>query len=160
MPNFEAFMGKVNQGLLLNNRFTVSCPALADSELLCQSASLPVISVQHYEYKQTGHGLRIPNNFTYEPLTLTFIIDKNGTPYKEAYQWIDKILTNSYEFVDMGDYEEDITVKEYAPDDSLVGTWTYERCWPTQISAKEKTNVGTALDTFTITCNYTQSKYE
>lgn len=160
MPNFEAFIGKVNSGLMLNNRFAVTCGKLGgDAHLLCQSATLPVISIQYFEYKQTGHGMKIPNNFTFEPLSLTFIVDKNGSPYKEAYQWIDSILTEKYEFNEMSSYEEDITVEEYAPDDSLVGTWKYQNCYPTQITPKEKTNKGTDVDTFTMTFMYEQSSY-
>jgi len=160
MPGFEGFKAKVDQGLLLNNRFTFQCGELRSAEHMCQSVSLPVISMQFFEWKQTGAGLKIPNNFTYEPLTATFIIDKNGQPYKEAFQWINSITTFTYQFNDMDSYEENITIKEYAPDDSQVGEWNYLQAYPFQISPREKTNAGADVDTFSVTFAYRQVTYK
>lgn len=160
MPGFERFMTKINEGMLLNNRFEVTCDKLGEnSPILCSSANLPIQSIQFFEFKQTGHGLRIPNNFEYEPLTLTFLIDKNGSPYNEAYKWLDSIMTDEYQFNDMKSYMGEVKVVEYTPDDQSVGTWEYKDCWPSQITPREKTNEGTELDRFTITIVYNQMTY-
>ena len=161
MPFFNQFRQKVMEGMMPNNRFIVRAFKLGyDSQYLATNVTLPVISYTTLEWKQTGHGVKIPNEFTFEPFTITYRIANNGTPYRQAVEWLNSITTDSYAFNDMSTYTEDIRVIEYNRQDERVGSWLFREAYPTNISERSKSNeANTTIDTFTINFNYKDSDY-
>ena len=161
MPLFDQFRTKVMEGMMPNNRFLVSAPKLGRNALfLATDVTLPVISYTTLEWKQTGHGVKIPNEFTFEPFTITFQIDKTGSPYREAFQWLDSITTEDYAFNDMSTYTDNIIIFEYNRQDEMTAQWKYKDAYPTNISERSKSNISnTTIDTFTINFNYKDSTY-
>lgn len=83
----------------------------SDLGLLCNEASLPSRKLNTVEVKTSGFSRKVPNNYTYEDITFSFIDTNDHLAYNIFSNWMDGInnpYTNSGKFYD--DYTSDIKV--------------------------------------------------
>ena len=107
--------------------------------LTCKSISMPKINLEKTEIHRMHNLYKVSGSkITYDDITCAFydFVD-NG-----AAQYIDNWHTQIYDIGTslMGfpsTYKKNLTVVVYAPDHSIVETWTLVGAWPMTISRKD-----------------------
>ncbi len=78
-----------NTSFLQTTRYTFIIPNLPFAKYFCQSINLPGISSNEIEVTNPfSSTYRHPTKMTYEPFTISFLIDEDLRVWEETYKWI------------------------------------------------------------------------
>lgn len=125
---------------LFNVRVNFPAYALGDAELtsfMCKAAALPASLTETITVPFRGRQLKIAGDRTFEEWTIT-IINDTGFEVRDAMErWMNGI--NSHQantgFNDPAEYQTDLSVDQLDKDGTVVKTYFFRSCFPTNIAA-------------------------
>jgi hypothetical protein len=166
MAKIQEFISEVKtQGLARTNRFIVelSAPAVAQQSvvkkalLFCDTAQLPGISYATTQNRTFGEFREIPYDKLYEPITLTFFVDRDMHVKSLFDNWIHQIQnpsTHTFEYYNRYTTQMKIEVQDLN-DKSKYVVDLYE-CYPKSVGAVQLS--AESKDIMKMTVNF-QYKY-
>jgi hypothetical protein len=145
--NISDFVGQLTSGLARTNRYTVNMTLpqglsfhISDNNkvaLLCESISIPALTVNSVAIRTFGEVREMPTEFNYDPITLTFYVDGDMIVKDVFDKWIKSVQNgssrtfnyyNNYICDRMFIYVEDLE------DNKIYETVVYE-AWPKTVQA-------------------------
>lgn len=142
----DDFKSKLKGGGARPNLFraTVNFPAYAggDVELtsfLCKAAQLPASVMNVIEVPFRGRTLKIAGDRTFEVWSPTIINDTDFSTRNAMERWMNGINAHSANtgLTDPIDYQADLFVEQLDKDGSVLKTYNFRGCFPTNLSAIE-----------------------
>ena len=139
----DDFKSKIRGGGARPNLFkaTVNFPAYAggDVELtsfMCKGAQLPVSQMNVVDVPFRGRQLKVAGDRTFEPWTVTIINDTDFTVRDSMERWANGINAHSANtgLTNPVDYQADLIVEQLDRDESVIKTYNFRGCFPTNVS--------------------------
>lgn len=140
----DDFKSKLKGGGARANLFDVRVNfpayALGDAELtsfLCKAAALPASVGAPIEVPFRGRVLKIAGDRTFEEWTIT-VINDTGFEIRDAMErWMNGINSHNANtgFTDPDEYQTDLSVDQLDKDGTVLKTYNFRGCFPTNISA-------------------------
>lgn len=87
----ESFLTTIpqNTSFLQSTKYTFVIPNLPFARYFCQSINLPGVSSNEIEVPTPfSNTYRHPTKMTFEPFTISFLIDEDIKVWEETYKWI------------------------------------------------------------------------
>jgi len=129
----------VNSNLLQSTQFMMNFAKIPDTNYFCQSVTVPGINMSEVQQPTPFSDVwRAGDKLTYDPLTITFLVDEWLNSWKNIHDWM-RGLTYPTKF---REYEKQKAEGLYS-DCSLtilnglnnpVMKYTYKNCFPTSLS--------------------------
>jgi len=140
----DDFKSKLRGGGARPNLFkaTVNFPGYAggDVELtsfLCKAAQLPASVMNVIEVPFRGRQLKIAGDRTFETWTVTILNDTDFNVRNAMERWMNGI--NSHQantgLTNPVDYQADLIVEQLDRDESVLKTYNFRGCFPTNVSS-------------------------
>lgn len=140
----DDFKAKLAGGGARPNLFkvTVNYPAYAGGDVentsfMCKGAQLPASVIAPLPISFRGRQLQLAGDRTFEPWTVTIINDTDFRTRDALERWMNGInghQTNTG-LVNPADYQSDLVVEQLDRDESVLKTYNFRGCFPTNISA-------------------------
>jgi hypothetical protein len=156
----EDFKSKLRGGGARPNLFkaTVNFPGYAggDVELtsfLCKTAQLPASIIANLDVPFRGRQLKIAGDRTFEPWTVTIINDTDFSIRNAMERWMNGINAHSANtgLTNPVDYQADLVVEQLDKDSSILKTYNFRGCFPTNVSAIDVSyETNDAIEEFTV----------
>jgi len=156
----EDFKSKLRGGGARPNLFkaTVNFPGYAggDVELtsfLCKGAQLPASIIANIDVPFRGRQLKIAGDRTFEPWTVTIINDTDFTIRDSMERWMNGINSHSANtgLTNPVDYQADLIVEQLDKDSTILKTYNFRGCYPTNVSAIDVNyETNDAIEEFTV----------
>lgn len=156
----EDFKSKLRGGGARPNLFkaTVNFPGYAggDVELtsfLCKTAQLPASVIANLDVPFRGRQLKIAGDRTFEPWTVTIINDTDFSIRNAMERWMNGINAHSANtgLTNPVDYQADLVVEQLDKDSSILKTYNFRGCFPTNVSAIDVSyETNDAIEEFTV----------
>ena len=156
----EDFKSKLRGGGARPNLFkaTVNFPGYAggDVELtsfLCKTAQLPASIIAELDVPFRGRQLKIAGDRTFEPWTVTIINDTDFSIRNAMERWMNGINAHSANtgLTNPVDYQADLVVEQLDKDSSILKTYNFRGCFPTNVSAIDVSyETNDAIEEFTV----------
>ena len=140
----DDFKAKLKGGGARPNLFraTVNFPGYAggDVELtsfLCKAAQLPASVMNVIEVPFRGRQLKIAGDRTFETWTATILNDTDFTIRNSMERWMNGINSHAANtgLTNPVDYQADLVVEQLDRDETVIKTYNFRGCFPTNISA-------------------------
>ena len=156
----EDFKSKLRGGGARPNLFkaTVNFPGYAggDVELtsfLCKTAQLPASIIAELAVPFRGRQLKIAGDRTFEPWSVTIINDTDFSIRNAMERWMNGINAHSANtgLTNPVDYQADLVVEQLDKDSSILKTYNFRGCFPTNVSEIEVNyETNDAIEEFTV----------
>jgi hypothetical protein len=140
----DDFKAKLKGGGARPNLFRaiVNFPAYAagDVELtsfLCKAAQLPPSVMNVIEVPFRGRQLKVAGDRTFEPWEITVLNDTDFTVRNSMERWMNGMNNHSENtgLTNPVDYQADLIVEQLDKDGSVLKTYTFRGCFPTNVAA-------------------------
>ena len=140
----DDFKSKLRGGGARPNLFraTVNFPGYAEGDVeltsfLCKAAQLPASVMNPIDVPFRGRQLKIAGDRTFEPWTPTIINDTDFSVRNAMERWMNGINAHQANtgLVNPVDYQADLIVEQIDRDESVIKTYNFRGCFPTNISA-------------------------
>lgn len=140
----DDFKSKLRGGGARPNLFkaTVNFPGYAggDVELtsfLCKAAQLPASIMNVIEVPFRGRQLKIAGDRTFEAWTVTVLNDTDFNVRNAMERWMNSISAhqNNTGLTNPLDYQADLVVEQLDRDETVVKTYNFRGCFPTNVAA-------------------------
>lgn len=140
----DDFKSKLRGGGARPNLFkaTVNFPGYAggDVELtsfLCKAAQLPASIMNVIEVPFRGRQLKIAGDRTFEAWTVTVLNDTDFNVRNAMERWMNGINAhqNNTGLTNPLDYQADLVVEQLDRDETVVKTYNFRGCFPTNVAA-------------------------
>jgi hypothetical protein len=140
----DDFKAKLKGGGARPNLFraTVNFPGYAEGDVeltsfLCKAAQLPASVMNPIDVPFRGRQLKIAGDRTFEPWTPTIINDTDFSVRNAMERWMNGINAHQANtgLVNPVDYQADLIVEQLDRDESVIKTYNFRGCFPTNISA-------------------------
>ena len=139
----DDFKAKLKGGGARTNLFkaTLNCPAYAggDAELtsfMCKAAQLPASLMAEIEIPFRGRILKIAGDRTFDTWDVTVINDTDFNVRNAMERWMNGINAHKANtgLTAPVDYNADLLVEQLDRDESVLKTYNFRGCFPTNIS--------------------------
>ena len=140
----DDFKAKLAGGGARPNLFkvTVNFPAYAGGDVentsfMCKGAQLPASVIAPLPVLFRGRQLQLAGDRTFEPWTVTIINDTDFRTRNALERWMNGInghQTNTG-LVNPADYQSDLVVEQLDRDETVLKTYNFRGCFPTNIAA-------------------------
>ena len=140
----DDFKAKLKGGGARHNLFraTVNFPGYAEGDVeltsfLCKAAQLPASVMNPIDVPFRGRQLKIAGDRTFEPWTPTIINDTDFSVRNAMERWMNGINAHQANtgLVNPVDYQADLLVEQLDRDESVIKTYNFRGCFPTNLSA-------------------------
>ena len=140
----DDFKAKLAGGGARPNLFkvTVNFPAYAggnveQTSFMCKGAQLPASVISPIPVSFRGRQLQIAGDRTFEPWTVTIINDTDFVVRDAMERWMNGINghTTNVGLVNPADYQSDLIVDQLDRDESVLKSYTFRGCFPTNVGA-------------------------
>lgn len=140
----DDFKAKIRGGGARPNLFkaTINFPAYAQGDVeitsfLCKAAQLPASVMNFIDVPFRGRQLKIAGDRTFETWTPTIINDTDFGVRNAMERWMNGINAHQANtgFVNPVDYQADLIVEQIDRDETVLKTYNFRGCFPTNISA-------------------------
>lgn len=140
----DDFKAKLKGGGARPNLFRaiINFPAYAagDVELtsfLCKAAQLPPSVMNVIEVPFRGRQLKVAGDRTFEPWEITVLNDTDFTVRNSMERWMNGMNNHSENtgLTNPVDYQADLIVEQLDKDGSVLKTYTFRGCFPTNVAA-------------------------
>ena len=140
----DDFKAKIRGGGARPNLFkaTINFPAYAQGDVeitsfLCKAAQLPASVMNFIDVPFRGRQLKIAGDRTFETWTPTIINDTDFNIRNAMERWMNGINAHQANtgFVNPVDYQADLIVEQIDRDESVLKTYNFRGCFPTNVSA-------------------------
>ena len=151
------------QGLARTNRFSISIASpIIDEDIrtihiLCDSVSMPGISLNTTEQKIYGEVRELPIQPVYEPITFTFYVDTNMGVKNMFEKWINLIRdprSRSFNYYSNYVVDTEIYVHRIDSDEDIVHKVTLYESYPKSLSAIQLDYGSKDVMKYSVTMNY------
>lgn len=127
---------------LFNCRVNFPAYALGDTELtsfMAKAAQLPASIQAPIEIPFRGRVLKIAGDRTFDVWTVTIINDTDFAVRDAMERWMNGINSHNENtgFTDPAEYQTDLAVDQLDKDGTVLKTYNFRSCFPTNISAIE-----------------------
>jgi hypothetical protein len=127
---------------LFNCRVNFPAYALGDAELtsfMAKAAQLPASIQAAIEIPFRGRVLKIAGDRTFDVWTVTIINDTDFAVRDAMERWMNGINSHNANtgFTDPDEYQTDLAVDQLDKDGTVLKTYNFRSCFPTNISAVE-----------------------
>ncbi len=155
----DDFKAKLKGGGARSNLFkaTVNFPAYAggDAELtsfMCKAAQLPASVMNVIEVPFRGRQLKIAGDRTFEPWNVTVLNDTGFEVRNAMERWMNGINAHSANtgLTNPVTYQADLIVEQLDKDGSVVKTYNFRGCFPTNMSSIDVSYENEAIEEFTV----------
>ena len=155
----DDFKAKLKGGGARSNQFraTVNFPAYAggDAELtsfMCKAAQLPASVMNVIEVPFRGRQLKIAGDRTFEPWTITVLNDTGFEIRNAMERWMNGINAHTANtgITNPGLYQSDLVVEQLDKDGSVLKSYTFRGCFPTNVAAIDVSYETEAIEEFTV----------
>lgn len=142
--NIDEFKARLQGGGARPNLFkvTVNYPSyvggdISTASFMVKGAALPGSVVAPIEVPFRGRKLQIAGDRTFEPWTITVINDTDFEVRNAMERWMNGINahTSNVGITNPNDYQADLIVEQLDKDESVIKTYAFRGCFPTNISA-------------------------
>ena len=139
----DDFKAKLAGGGARPNLFkaTVNFPGYAGGNVeltsfMCKGAQLPGSTIAPLPISFRGRQLQIAGDRTFEPWTVTVINDTDFNVRDAMERWMNGINghTTNTGFVNPADYQADLVVEQLDRDETVLKTYNFRGCFPTNIT--------------------------
>lgn len=140
----DDFKSKLRGGGARPNLFkaTLNFPAYAGgdvelSSFLCKTAALPVSEMALVTVPFRGRQLKIAGDRTFANWTVTIINDTDFNVRDAMERWMNGINghTTNTGIVNPADYQSDLIVDQLDRDETVLKSYTFRGCFPTNVGA-------------------------
>jgi len=140
----DDFKAKLRGGGARPNLFraTINFPGYAEgnseiTSFLCKAAQLPASVMNFIDVPFRGRQLKIAGDRTFETWTPTIINDTDFEIRNAMERWMNGINAHQANtgFVNPVDYQADLLVEQIDRDETVLKTYNFRGCFPTNISA-------------------------
>jgi len=140
----DDFKAKIRGGGARPNLFkaTINFPAYAQCDVeitsfLCKAAQLPASVMNFIDVPFRGRQLKIAGDRTFETWTPTIINDTDFGVRNAMERWMNGINAHQANtgFVNPVDYQADLIVEQIDRDETVLKTYNFRGCFPTNVSA-------------------------
>jgi hypothetical protein len=140
----DDFKAKIRGGGARPNLFkaTINFPAYAQGDVeitsfLCKAAQLPASVMNFIDVPFRGRQLKIAGDRTFETWTPTIINDTDFGVRNAMERWMNGINAHQANtgFVNPVDYQADLIVEQIDRDETVLKTYNFRGCFPTNVSA-------------------------
>lgn len=109
------------------------------SSFMIKSAQLPASTMAEIVVPFRGRQLKIAGDRTFEPWTVTVINDTNFAVRDAMERWSNGINAHSANtgITNPTDYQSDLIVEQLDKDGTVIKTYNFRGCFPTNIDAIE-----------------------
>lgn len=110
-----------------------------DLSILCQTTSLPTRTITTTDYAGTQrHAFKIPNGYTFDALTCTFLVGNDFFPKDLFDSWLDQSIDpKSYRVKYLSEYSSTITIWQLDQENKLGYGVKLNHAFPTAVSPLE-----------------------
>ena len=164
MSTLNEFIATVKtQGLARTNRFSVNIASpIIDEDMrmihiLCDSVSMPGISLNTTEQKVFGEVRELPIQPVYEPITFTFYVDTNLGVKNMFEKWINTIRdpqTRAFNYYSNYVVNTEINVHRIDSDEDIAHKVTLYESYPKTLSAVQLDYGSKDVMKYSVTMNY------
>lgn len=164
MSTLNEFIATVKtQGLARTNRFSIviASPIIDEDmrtiSILCDSVSMPGISLATTEQKVFGEVREIPYQPIYEPVTFTFYVDTNLGVKNMFEKWINMIRdpqTRAFNYYSNYIVNTEINVHRIDSDEDIAHKVTLFESYPKTLSAVQLDYGSKDVMKYSVTMNY------
>ena len=139
----DDFKAKLAGGGARPNLFkaTVNFPGYAGGNveltyIMCKGAQLPGSTIAPLPISFRGRHLQIAGDRTFEPWTVTVINDTDFNVRDAMERWMNGINghTTNTGLVNPADYQADLVVEQLDRDETVLKTYNFRGCFPTNIT--------------------------
>ena len=140
----DDFKSKLVGGGARANLFkaTINFPSYAGgdvelSSFMCKAAQLPASVIAPITIPFRGRQLQIAGDRTFEPWTVTVINDTDFAVRNAMERWMNGINAhqNNTGLTNPLDYQADLVVEQLDRDETVVKTYNFRGCFPTNVAA-------------------------
>lgn len=140
----DDFKAKLRGGGSRPNLFraTINFPGYAEgnteiTSFLCKAAQLPASVMNFIDVPFRGRQLKIAGDRTFEVWTPTIINDTDFEIRNAMERWMNGINAHQANtgFVNPIDYQADLLVEQLDRDETVLKTYNFRGCFPTNVSA-------------------------
>ena len=140
----DDFKAKLRGGGSRPNLFraTINLPGYAEgnteiTSFLCKAAQLPASVMNFIDVPFRGRQLKIAGDRTFEVWTPTIINDTDFEIRNAMERWMNGINAHQANtgFVNPIDYQADLLVEQLDRDETVLKTYNFRGCFPTNVSA-------------------------
>lgn len=140
----DDFKSKLRGGGARPNLFkaTVNFPVYAEGDVeltsfLCKAAQLPASEMGAVSVPFRGRQLKIAGDRTFQTWTATILNDTDFSIRNAMERWMNGINAHSANtgLTNPVDYQADLIVEQLDKDESILKTYNFRGCFPTNIGA-------------------------
>lgn len=115
--------------------------------LLCESVSIPGYQINTFDYPFDAvlNTVKVPNGYSYEDITCTFIVTNDYSIRKIFDRWRRAIITNEFRLNYAAVYERDIVISSLNQKNEKAYEVRLEKAYPITVNSIELNN-GTTND--------------
>jgi hypothetical protein len=157
----DDFKAKLKGGGARPNLFraTINFPAYAQGDVeitsfMCRAAQLPGSIMSEIIVPFRGRELKIAGDRTFDVWTPTIINDTDFNVRNAMERWMNGINAHSANtgIVNPTDYQTDLVVEQLDKDESVLKTYTFRGCFPTNIDPIDLSyDPAAAIEEFSVT---------
>ena len=157
----DDFKAKLKGGGARPNLFraTINFPAYAQGDVeitsfMCRAAQLPGSTMSEIIVPFRGRELKIAGDRTFDVWTPTIINDTDFNVRNAMERWMNGINAHSANtgIVNPTDYQTDLVVEQLDKDESVLKTYTFRGCFPTNIDPIDLSyDPAAAIEEFSVT---------
>ena len=140
----DDFKSKLRGGGARPNLFkaTVNFPVYAEGDVeltsfLCKAAQLPASTMNVVNVPFRGRQLKIAGDRTFDVWTVTVLNDTDFNVRNAMERWMNGMNAHSANtgLTNPVDYQADLFVEQLDKDESVIKTYNFRGCFPTEIAA-------------------------
>jgi hypothetical protein len=140
----DDFKAKLKGGGARPNLFRaiVNFPGYAGGEVeltsfMCKGAQLPASVINVIEVPFRGRQLKVAGDRTFEPWTVTVINDTDFSVRNAMERWMNGMNAHAENtgLTNPVDYQADLIVEQLDKDGSVLKTYKFRGCFPTNVAA-------------------------
>lgn len=171
--NVEQIRALANNGYLKANRYKLKM-ALPSSSTLgrkytneamelinsnCNSVNLPGTDISTFEWSSKSAPIKLPYQRTYNPLVLSFYVDKDNLVRQFFEDWINIIWNpETYDFNFLDEYSITLTIEVLNDKNETISTYVVDHCYPLKIDDISVSYADGELQKCTATLTYNTYK--
>lgn len=155
----DDFKAKLKGGGARSNLFraTLNFPFYADGDVeltsfMCKAAELPASVMNVIEVPFRGRQLKLAGDRTFEPWTVTVLNDTGFEVRDSMERWMNGINAHSANtgLTNPVTYQADLVIEQLDKNGSVLKTYNFRGCFPTNVAAIAVSYDNEALEEFTV----------
>jgi len=166
MANINDFKARLAGGGARANQFKVTMPfpgyagvggETSDLAFLCQSTSLPGMTVSSVAVPFRGRVLNIAGDRTFSPWSVTVLNDTNFKLYRAFERWLNGInnMTDNEGLTNPVDYQVDVFIDQLDRNGTPLKKYTLRGAFPTSLTDIDLSySDNNSIETFTASLTY------